>query len=47
MRRALVRRLPLLARVYGLLPHHLDDMPLREISEFLTDLDQVIEDHNK
>lgn len=40
MRRALLSRLPQLTKFYGLKPWDLDRMQLREISEYVTQLDR-------
>lgn len=40
MRRALLSRLPQLTRFYGLKPPDLEQMTLREVSEYVTQLDQ-------
>lgn len=43
MRRALRPRLPTLARIYGITPNMVDEMPVGELLEFLDDLDQMAE----
>jgi hypothetical protein len=35
MRRALRKSLPALSRYFGILPHHLDDMTVAEVNEYL------------
>lgn len=41
MRRALLRQLPALTRFYGLRPQDFDDMTVREISEYVTQMEQA------
>lgn len=35
MRRALRKSLPALTRLFGILPHHLDDMTVAEVNVYL------------
>lgn len=41
MRRWLLPKLPLLARIYHLTPEDVERLPMREVSEFLIDLQRL------
>lgn len=42
MRRALLPRLPALTRFYGLRPADIEAMTLREVSEYVTQMEQAL-----
>lgn len=42
MRRALLKELPQLTKFYGLKPHDIDSMTLREISEYRTQMQKYL-----
>lgn len=47
MRRALLKSLPALTKFYGLTPDDIDRMTLREVSEYLTQMQQAQEEASR